>query len=263
MILTESRGRIATIAGDLLDRIIQDQLVDEPFDFIEYGLRRPFQHALVPIEQIWKGARFERSFVTSLGQNVFQEIAVEVAQATAKIAAKEHKTDGEVWTGQLETIDAILRELRSPKSRRRPNWAAESDFVIRARGTGYRTQHSVHSDIYIRRASGRDDFYSLKTSKPNLDQTELAKRMMLELVAMNPQYRAWFALPDNPYRTRDDYGHAPPSRIFNMRSDACVLIGKEFWDHVGGVGAYEELLEILRDVGESRRDLLEKRYLGI
>jgi hypothetical protein len=262
-VLTESRGRIAILAGDLLDRIIQRQLVDDPFDFGDYGLRRPFQHALVPIEQIWKGARFERSFVTSLGQNVFQGIAVEVAMGAAKFAAKEHKTEGEVWTGQLETIDAILRELRSPTSHRKPNWQVEVDAVTRANGTGYRTRHSVHSDIYVRRPSGKEDFYSLKTSQPNLDQTELAKRMMLELVAINPQYRTWFALPDNPYPTRDEYRHAPPSRIFNMRSDACVLIGKEFWDHVGGDGSYEELLEILRDVGESRREVLEKKYLEI
>jgi len=263
VIAEPSRRRIKALAGDLLDRVIHKQLVLGPFDWADFGKRRPFQRALVPVEQVWKGAAFERAFVTSLGQNVFQQIAVEVAAGPGAVTDSEHDTTGDVWTGQLETVDAILRELRNVRSGRRPNWPAERDAVIRARGSGYKTKHSVHSDIYVKRPDGTVDYYSLKTSLPNLDQTELAKRMMLELTAIDPKFRCWFALPDNPFVTRDAYKHSFPGRIFNMQTDDCVLIGKDFWNHVGGPGAYDELLALLRDVGEGRRSTLEKRYLGI
>ena len=39
-------------------------------------------------------------------------------------------------------------------------------------------------------------------------------------------------------------------RIFNFNTDPCVLIGKDYWDTLGGVGFYEEVLAIADQVGE-------------
>ena len=42
-----------------------------------------------------------------------------------------------------------------------------------------------------------------------------------------------------------------------------VLLGKEFWDLVGGVGTYEEVLEIYQEVGrEKGPDMLDQLALG-
>ena len=36
------------------------------------------------------------------------------------------------------------------------------------------------------------------------------------------------------------------------------MIGEEFWNFVGGEGAYEELLEVYREVGEEFADRLRE-----
>ena len=57
---------------------------------------------------------------------------------------------------------------------------------------------TVKSDLYVHRQDGRQEYYSFKTVKPNLDQTETAKRDMLYLKAGNPECDPYFALPFNP-----------------------------------------------------------------
>lgn len=58
----------------VVDRVIKKRTTDEPFDIKELEEERPFHVALLP-EEIIKGGKFERSFVTSLGQSVWEEIA--------------------------------------------------------------------------------------------------------------------------------------------------------------------------------------------
>jgi len=42
-----------------------------------------------------------------------------------------------------------------------------------------------------------------------------------------------------------------------------VLIGKEFWDMVGGKGTYEEVLNIYQEVGKEKGpDMLDQLALG-
>ena len=57
----------------------------------------------------------------------------------------------------------------------------------------------------LRRRSGQQEFYEIKSSKPNSDQTKVSKEKMLKLVAANPANQVYFALPDNPYLTREAY----------------------------------------------------------
>ena len=40
---------------------------------------------------------------------------------------------------------------------------------------------------------------------------------------------AYYALPYNPYGTRENYNWSFPARWFDMKQDEVVLIGDEFW----------------------------------
>ncbi|MEM8528576.1 MAG: TdeIII family type II restriction endonuclease, partial [Bacteroidota bacterium] len=93
-------------------------------------------------------------------------------------------------------------------------------------------------------------FISIKTVKPNLDQTEIAKKDMLLLKAHNPNYQTYFSLFYNPGgKERNDYNWLIPFKLFNMHQDECVLIGKDFWDKIGGANTYNDLINIFAEVG--------------
>ena len=99
---------------------------------------------------------------------------------------------------------------------------------------------------------------SIKTVKPNIDQTAEAKRDLLKLKLADPTAKVYFGLYYNPYgHCRADYNWGPPMRIFNMATDVCVLIGKDYWDTLGGDGFYEELLDIAERVGADTRQRID------
>lgn len=109
---------------------------------------------------------------------------------------------------------------------------------------------------------GIDNYMSIKTVKPNIDQTAVAKQDCLHLVMANPNCNAYFGLPYNPFgENREDYSFNPPMGIFDFRHDPVVLIGADMWDTVGGEGCYNEILEIANQVGIETKEKIS-RLLG-
>lgn len=246
----------------VMDRILKRRVIDEPFSSIENLSQNPFGARLVP-EEIWKGAKFERSFVTSLGQGVFEQIGKIIAEGTGSYATNQHPTVGKVSKAKREKIEQILRELRNSKtSKRYPKWESELE-EIRSESDEELVTITINSDLYIKRPSGQEEFYSFKTAKPNIDQTERAKRDMLELWAINEKSKVFFGLPHNPYGEGNTYAYTPPFKIFDMVNDPCVLIGSELWDAIGGEGTYTQLLEIFKEVGSDYKVRIMREYLGI
>ncbi len=222
---------------------------------------RPFHTALLSEEAVFWSA-FERSFSTSFGQRVIEEIARLVALSNGATYAKR----------QVETIvqidvayeAAIHEEMRLLRGRNRTlayAWQPTLQRVLKARPTGDTVKIRVISDMWWYK-NGVDNYISLKTVKPNIDQTAVAKEDCLHLTVADPNCNAYFGLPYNPYgECKEDYAHNPPMRIFDFRHDPVVLIGKEMWDTIGGDGCYEELLDIAAEVGaETRRTIAKMRW---
>jgi len=97
--------------------------------------------------------------------------------------------------------------------------------------------------------------------KPNIDQTQIAKADILKLRVSRPGCEAYFALPYNPYGRREDYAWSFGNQVFDMRHDPVVLIGEEFWDYIGGPGAFEALINVFEEVGEELRHRIQLEYL--
>ncbi len=74
---------------------------------------------------------------------------------------------------------------------------------------------------------------------------------------------AYFALPYNPYGTRENYSWSFPSRWFDMQKDEVVLIGTEFWDKIGGVGTYNSFISAVNEIGIEYKKRIYREYLGI
>ena len=118
-------------------------------------------------------------------------------------------------------------------------------------------QRRIISDLWWQK-DGIDNYISLKTVKPNIDQTAVAKEDCLYLKLANPLCNAYFGLPYNPYgEHKTDYAFTPPMGIFDFRNDSVVLIGREMWDTIGGLGCYDEILEIAKSVGNETKAAIE------
>ena len=210
---------------------------------------RPFHESLLTKELV-KASSFERSFSTSFGQGPIEEISQIIAEDFGFMAQRQKETYVNVFKGAIDEIERICSSLRSGE--KPPNWNNEIKR-IKAYSKGNSEVRRVISDLWLKK-NNSEIFISIKTVKPNLDQTEIAKKDMLLLKAHNPNYETYFGLFYNPGGTkRSDYNWKIPFKIFDMINDDVVLIGSEYWDKIGGQNTYHELLEIFRKVGEKTR----------
>lgn len=265
MALSEStKNKIKDLISNTMDEIIKTKTKTNPFRETDVKERNPFGYRLVPIE-VWKGSSFERSFVTRLGQTIFEQIARYVAEGSGAVKVEnQHVTNVTINTFRLEKINEILSLQRS--SQLKPNWNDEVKEILSLNNPRYETVKVV-SDIYVQRANGNEEYYSLKTVKPNLDQTEIAKRNMLYLTAADSNCEAYFGLPYNPAGEGSSYRkakHYYPFKLFQMDDDPCVLIGSNLWNKIGNdENTYQELLDLFAEVGTYYTKLIRKDYFGI
>lgn len=221
---------------------------------------RPFHSALLS-EQALFWSRFERSFSTSFGQRVIEQISKAAAfNGGAQFAETQKVTIVNLPVEQVNAIEDHITNLRNGRATRKANWDLDVRELSSVRGAMNTQQFRVISDLWWKN-NGINNYMSIKTVKPNIDQTAEAKRDLLKLKLADPNANVYYGLYYNPYgQNRQDYAWSPPMRIFDFNTDSCVLIGKDYWDTLGGVGFYEEVLAIANTVGvETRRQIQSLR----
>ena len=161
--------------------------------------------------------------------------------------------------GLMSSIDGHVNALRGNELGRGPSWDMDLYEVLRGDNVEAITAYRVISDLWWCK-DGVNNYLSIKTVKPNIDQTAEAKRDLLKLKAGDPDSNVYFGLYYNPYgENQADYNWNPPQGIFNFNTDPVVLIGRNYWDTLGGEGFYEEILEIVREVGLKTRKTISER----
>lgn len=219
---------------------------------------RPF-HAALLSEDVLFWSAFERSFSTSFGQRVIEEVAKLVVLSNgADSAERQHITNIRIDQAYEDAIHRHMQDLRMHRGH--SSWNQALNHILATPRSGQIEELRVISDLWWRK-DGVDNFISLKTVKPNIDQTAVAKEDCLHLSVAIPNCHTYFGLPYNPFgERREDYAFNPPMGIFDFKRDSVVLIGSEMWDTLGGEGCYNELLQIASEVGaNTRRKINELR----
>jgi len=256
-------GAIKRIVTEMMDKVMDRVLVQDPFIAENHHAARPLYAALVP-DEIFKGAHFERRFVTPFG-SVWEKLATVVARERHGDCQQGKEINGCVKQDRLRRIQAVLSRLEHPDTahqRIKPDWNEELKYILA--GGGNPVPVTVVCDLFIdSQATGRKYSFELKGPLPNSDQTKVSKEKMFKLLAMEPVVvdEAHFALPYNPYGRKEDYAWSFPLRWFDMRSDSAVLIGNEFWDMIGGEGTYQTFIREINSLGKEYRERIYREFL--
>ncbi len=211
---------------------------------------RPFHNALLT-EELVNASAFERSFSTSFGQGPIEEISMLIALDSGFEVERQRETQINVFKGAIDEVERICSSLRGRD--KSPNWEKEVKKVT-AYSKGDTEVRRVISDLWLNK-NNTEFFISIKTVKPNLDQTEKAKSDMLLLKAHDPNCQVYFGLFYNPGgEERSEYNWTIPSSIFDMLKDPVVLIGADYWNFLGEhKDTYINLLDVFKKVGEETR----------
>lgn len=253
-----------TEGRDFMEKRYKDLIFDEFKNCVNNTIQRlhdnavtyrPFHTALLSKEAIF-WSQFERSFSTSFGQRTIEEIVHIVALANgAEDTKRQKETYVHIDSGLNAAINAHIQALRTGHHY---NWDTTLKDILSASKTGSIIELRIISDFWWLK-NGINNYISIKTVKPNIDQTSIAKEDCLRLTINDPTCRAYFGLPYNPYgENKLDYAFNPPMGIFDFHNDKVVLIGKDMWDTIGGEGCYGELLEIAEQVGKETRPTISK-----
>ena len=254
------KDAIVSVVKKLMDRVMNNVLYRHPFIAEEFKRGRPLYAALVPNE-IWKGSHFERRFTTPFGK-AWQSLAVEVGKTYHGQCGQEVKVEGIVGKESLRRIQEVLNKLEARTVN--PDWENELKYILEGGGEPIPVQ--VNCDILLtNKISGKTFAFELKGPLPNSDQTKVSKEKIFKLLAMegHPVDAAYFALPYNPYRNKENYLWSPPERWFDMKHDPCVLIGEETWDFIGGEGTYQLFINEVNKLGKYYKERIYREYLGI
>jgi len=222
---------IKNVVSTMMDRVMNNVLVKDPFIKEKHHSSKPLYSALVP-DEIFKGSHFERRFVTPFG-GVWERLAQVVAIENHGHCSMGHSVNGIVGSESLRRIQEVLNNLehnQKGEAKIKPDWAKELEYI--KQGGGDPIPVSVTCDIFIHNQETDTKYaFELKAPLPNSDQTKVSKEKMLKLLAMEPKQvdHAFYALVYNPYGKKSDYKWTFPMRWFNMHEDASVLIGNEFW----------------------------------
>lgn len=256
---------IKNVVSTMMDRVMNNVLINDPFIKEKHHSSKPLYAALVP-DEIFKGSHFERRFVTPFG-GVWEKLAQVVAIEAHGNCALGHSVNGTVGSESLRRIQEVLNRLEhNPKGelKVKPNWKEELEYV--QKGGGELIPVSVTCDIFIHNEKTNTKYaFEIKAPLPNSDQTKVSKEKMLKLLAMNPKQvdYAYYALAYNPYGKKKDYQWTFPMRWFNMHEDESVLIGDEFWDLIGGEGTYTTFISEVNILGKEYRERIYKEFLKI
>lgn len=208
---------------------------------------------------------FIQSVNTTLGTSIFEKVGQLIAESLFKEAKDRYDLEGFISSEAVLKIDSIMRELRSAK--RKPNKKLETKEVLSVAQKGQLGQKiKKRVDLFVIGQDGAENYFEIKTAKPNISEFKGIKKQLLDWVAMrgsvkpDVEINTFVAIPYNPYEPQP-YERWTLQGLFDLNEE--VLVGPEFWNMLGGPNTYEDLLKVFEEAGIELRDEIDKKIKTI
>lgn len=245
--------RIKKLTANFFDKRIFSLEID--FETVKKGY--PW-HSIFFTPEAAIAALKERSLVTSIGQSFVPQLAKIVAEDKYKDVHLNYPLNCRLDRGAVRKIDTICRELRGERKskRREPDHDKEMTEIEKA-NNGKLVSTRMVLDLYVGDHKNGPLYYEIKAPKPNLDQTEAAKKKILQFMSISPSYHGFYALHYNPYITKSKYNWTFTRSLMDM--DKQVLLGAEMWNHLGNKNTYNEIIKILSEISKEKWEEFNKK----
>jgi len=235
----------------LLEKKIEDKLKR----YARETSSMPFLTRLIQDSEKVAAYSFIHSVATTLGMSIYEDVSKIIAGESSKECFTKYDIGGVLSREQKSVIDDIVRKLRNGD--KKVNHEQEVKQVLSASAKDGKAQKEGRiADLYMLR-DGVEHYFEIKTVKPNIDVFTKSKAKLLEWVARrrNP-VKVFLAFPYNPY-------HPQPYERFTeqgvLEKGKEFLIGKEYWDFLGGENTFEQLLELFDFVGKKFKERIQQK----
>ena len=243
-----------------IENVIKDSLRKKFHSYNPETKNMPFHHRLLGKDRMALFS-FIHSLNTTFGTSIFEPVAETLASINFKEAKKQYVLGTQISEKAQLEIQHIINELSTGKN---PDKIEEIKRIKKVATTGKMNKlKTVKVDLFLKDSS--DDVYliDIKTAKPNISAFKNFKRTLLEWVAIyladNPDanVHSYIAIPYNPYEPKP-YERWTLKGMLDLEYE--LKVAEEFWDFLGGTGAYEELLNCFERVGIELRPEIDEYF---
>jgi type II restriction enzyme len=205
---------------------------------------------------------FIHSLNTNFGTTIFEPVAVSLASSKFKVAKLQMKSGTQISEQAQYEIQKIMDDLTAANNK--PDKQKEIELIRKVCQKGeMRTVKPTRVDVYLESNDGEIYLFDLKTAKPNKGGFKEFKRTLLEWAATvlseNPKAKinTLIAIPYNPYEPKP-YSRWTMAGMLDLEEE--LKVAEEFWDFLGGKGAYDDLLGCFERVGIELRQEIDDYF---
>lgn len=202
-----------------------------------------------------------QSLNTTMGMSVWEQIAVIICNDAGGYAERQYHLRGSVNSHTDNFIRNYLNELKN--NRMSSDKSFEIEEIRKRTGPGTLDYPNYIVDLFIS-FGNHEEYIDITSVKPNKKEFQAMKEKLLYWTAMRLSLKpdadvmTRLAMPYNPYEP-EPYSRWTDGGLYDF-SHGEILVGKEFWNHVGRGDVYDDLLDIFSQAGEQVRKDLDKRW---
>lgn len=205
---------------------------------------------------------FIHSLSTNFGTAIFQPVAVALAEKRFKRVQTQVKAGNVISERAQLEIQKIMDNLTTATTT--PNKPEEISAIRKVCQEGrMRKIKPAKIDVLLESKKGELYLIDIKTAKPNVGGFKEFKRTLLEwaaaTLAANPkvEVNTLIAIPYNPYEPKP-YNRWTIRGMLDLENE--LKVAQEFWDFLGGEGAYQDLLDCFEKIGIELRPEIDKYF---
>lgn len=204
---------------------------------------------------------FIQSLNTTFGTSIYEPVAEALAKTRFLKAQSQHVVGTQISEYAQREIQRIIDNLTIGTN---PDKHEEIQRIRDVCQKGnMKTSKPVKADLLVENYEGSLFLFDLKTAKPNLSNFKDFKRTLLEwgaiALAKNPDLdiHSLIAIPYNPYEPKP-YERWTLKGMLDLEQE--LKVADEFWDFLGGKGAYQDLLNCFERVGIELRPEIDEYF---
>ncbi|MCE5340388.1 MAG: TdeIII family type II restriction endonuclease [Planctomycetaceae bacterium] len=242
-------------------------------NILKNSLRHKFQNytpepALMPFHTRLLGKdrmalfSFIQSLNTNFGTSIFEPVALALASSSFASAASQQKAGTQISSEAHRVIQNIMDNLLTADTT--PNKPQEIEAIRSVCQQGeMKNVKLTKIDIKLVAHNGTIYLFDLKTAKPNAGGFKEFKRTLLEWIAAilavdsTADVQSLIAIPYNPYDPQP-YNRWTMRGMLDLPNE--LKVANEFWDFIGGEGAYQDLLNIFEQIGIELRPEIDAYF---
>ena len=247
---------LTTEQKNKIDKLISSKMDKKLKNYGRDTQSMPFLSRIVQDNEKMAAYSFIHSMSTTLGMSIYKEISLIIAEPHSELCFRNYNLGGVISSDQKKAIREIIKELRGKT--RKPNIETDIQSVLNAGTKDSAVQKSGNTADFYMIKKGKEFYFEIKTTKANIDVFEKSKTKLLEWVARKgKRIYPYLVFPYNPYHP-NSYNRFNESNLVKINED--ILVGKEYWNFLGGKDTFEQLLDVFDKVGKKYKQTLIQKF---